>query len=346
MNTGQIVLAVLGVAMLMVVHESGHYFAARYFGMRVTTFSIGIGPPLWKYQPPGSPTVFQIAIIPFMAYVKIAGINPFEDIDPDDKESYANASVKARIVTISAGSILNYLFATVLFFFGVLMTGKDETNPDNLIVDPTIDGPAYVSGIRDGDHVLSIDGKPVKTWASMRAEVEKKVGEKLDVLVTRNGEELHFFPETGSTGTHKGRIQMGPHAVIRKVTIGEAAIYSVTEPAAVVKGTLIGIGKMVTLREKPQFLAPHEVVGEVAGAVKAGPGYAFQMLGALSAYLGAFNLLPLPALDGGRLFFLLYELIARRKPDAKMEAKIHVVGILLFLTFTMVLTVSRIFNKH
>src|SRR5215472_2229872 len=102
---GSVVLATLGLAVLMVVHEGGHYLAARHFGMRVVKFSIGFGPTLWKHRPKGSPTVYQVAIIPFLAYVQIAGMNPYDEIDPRDPESYANASLWARIVTISAGPV-------------------------------------------------------------------------------------------------------------------------------------------------------------------------------------------------------------------------------------------------
>lgn len=93
MSFAYALIAILGLAVLMVVHEGGHYLAARRFGMRVTKFSIGFGPTLWKHRSKDSPTTFQIAIIPFLAYVQIAGMNPYEDSDPKDPESYANASL-------------------------------------------------------------------------------------------------------------------------------------------------------------------------------------------------------------------------------------------------------------
>src|ERR1700733_10175116 len=99
MSVAYYALAALGLAVLMVVHECGHFFAARYFGIRVTRFSIGFGPTLIKHQPKGSTVTYQIAIIPFLAYVQIDGMNPYEEIDPKDKGSYANASLWARVVT-------------------------------------------------------------------------------------------------------------------------------------------------------------------------------------------------------------------------------------------------------
>src|SRR5271169_1514753 len=98
-------VAILGLAVLMIVHEGGHYVSARWFGMRVVRFSIGFGPTIWRHKRADSPTVYQVALIPFLAYVQIAGMNPYEEVDPKDEASYANASVLARIVTIAAGPL-------------------------------------------------------------------------------------------------------------------------------------------------------------------------------------------------------------------------------------------------
>ena len=106
MSVAYYVIAALGLAVLMVVHEGGHYLSARKFGMRVIKFSIGFGPTLWRHRPKGSPTIYQVAIIPFLAYVQIAGMNPYEENDPKDTGSYANASLWARIVTIAGGPVV------------------------------------------------------------------------------------------------------------------------------------------------------------------------------------------------------------------------------------------------
>jgi regulator of sigma E protease len=111
-----ILFGILGLGLLMVVHETGHYLAARAFKMRVTRFSIGFGPALARHTPKGSPTTYQIAIIPLLAYVQIAGMNPLEEVDPNDEGSYANASLVGRITTIVAGPLANYLSSRPCFF--------------------------------------------------------------------------------------------------------------------------------------------------------------------------------------------------------------------------------------
>src|ERR1700743_2786062 len=163
MSVAYALIAILGLAVLMVVHEGGHYLAARRFGMRVTKFSIGFGPTPWRHRPKGSPTTFQVAIIPFLAYVQIAGLNPYEEIDPKDPESYANASLWARIVTIAAGPLANYLFASVLMFFGLLIGGKEvpDAGTMRIVVEP---GPAQVAGMKTGDEVREVNGVVVHNW--------------------------------------------------------------------------------------------------------------------------------------------------------------------------------------
>src|ERR1700691_764371 len=124
MTVARYLVAILGLALLMIVHEAGHYFAARKFGMRVVRFSIGFGPTLWKHKPKDSPTIYQVALIPFLAYVQIAGMNPYEESHPQDPGRCATASLWGRIVTIAAGPLTNYFFASVLIFFGLVIGGQ------------------------------------------------------------------------------------------------------------------------------------------------------------------------------------------------------------------------------
>src|SRR5215813_4199278 len=142
MSVAYYVIAALGLALLMVVHEGGHYLAARKFGMRVVKFSIGFGPTLWRHQPKGSPTVYQIAIIPFLAYVQIAGMNPYEESEPNDAGSYANASLWGRIVTIAAGPLANYLFASVLLFAAYTVGGRPIADEGSMRISVMPGGPA------------------------------------------------------------------------------------------------------------------------------------------------------------------------------------------------------------
>ncbi|HWL89078.1 MAG TPA: M50 family metallopeptidase [Polyangiaceae bacterium] len=346
MSAAHYLIAALGLAVLMVVHEGGHYLAARRFGMRVIRFSIGFGPTIWKHRPKGSPTVYQVAIIPFLAYVQISGMNPYEDNDPKDPGSYANASLWGRIVTIAGGPLANYLFASVLMFIGFLIGGRmdvDETM--KIIVAP--DSPAAHSGMRDSDRIISVNGESMHNWDQLRVVFAGHAGDPVDVVVERDGKMETFRPVVSPKGEkYEGKIQVGQLYHITKVGVGEAAVLSVTEPPKVVFDLVKGIGGWISGKVKPELSGPVGIVKTVGGAVKNGAGDTFKLLGALSAYLGGFNLLPIPALDGGRLLFLLFEATSRRKPDAKIEARIHAVGLLMMLTLIAVVTYTEIMPKH
>jgi regulator of sigma E protease len=343
---GSIVLAALGLAVLMVVHESGHYFAARHFGMRVVKFSIGFGPTLWKHRPKGSPTVYQIAIIPFLAYVQIAGMNPYEENDPKDPGSYMNASLWGRIATIAAGPVANYLFASVLFFIGFMAGGKSVTEQDTMRISTEPGGPADVAHIVNGDKVVAVDGNAVANWDDLKKAVSSHAGESIDITLDRDGKSMHAMVKPEADGPNKGKIKVYPYTHTVPVSAGEALTLSLVEPPRVVYELVHGLVRMITLKDKPEFTGPVGIVTETARAVERGPGTAFGLLGALSAYLGGFNLLPVPALDGGRLIFLLFEAVARRKPDAKVEAHVHAFGLIMMLTLILFVTYFDLRHLH
>src|SRR5579884_2762400 len=339
-------IAILGLAVLMIVHEAGHYAAARKFGMRVVRFSIGFGPTVWKHKPKGSATVYQVAIIPFLAYVQIAGMNPYEETDPKDPASYANASLWARIVTIAAGPLTNYFFASVLIFFGLLIGGKEVPDEASMriAVEP---GPAQVAGMETGDRVLAIYGHDVHTWDELRKAVSAHPGEPVDIAIDRKGETLHETVTPGPKGDKdEGLIHVRMPTRVERVGIGEAAKMSVIAPPVFVYENVRAIGRVLAGKEKLQVNGPVGIVKETARQARTGAGVLLQFLGMLSAYLGAFNLLPFPALDGGRLLFLGFEASSRRRADAKIEAKVHAIGLLMFLTLIAVVTYTEIIPKH
>jgi regulator of sigma E protease len=346
MSVAYVLIAILGLAVLMIVHEGGHYLAARRFGMRVTRFSIGFGPTLWRHRPKGSPTTFQVAIIPFLAYVQIAGMNPYEEIDPKDPESYANASLWARIVTIAAGPLANYLFASVLMFFGFLLGGNTVVDEASMRVHVGPNGPAAQVGVKDGDKILSVNGEAIKDWDQLKKSIGAHPGEKIDVEIERGTEKVHLFPTPATEGENKGKIIVGPEYKTVPVSVGQAAVLSLKQPPKVVYGLVKGLARMIAGKEKPELSGPVGIVKEVGAAARDGIHTYLVFLGVLSAYLGGFNLLPVPALDGGRLLFLIVEALSRRRADAKVEAKVHAIGLLMFLTLIAVVTYTEIIPKH
>lgn len=340
-------VALLGLAVLMVVHEAGHFFVARAFGMRVDRFAIGIGPTIWKHQPPSSPTTYQVGLVPFMAYVQIAGLNPFEDIAPDDKESYANASLTGRISAIVAGPLANYLFASVVFFASLIARGDYSEEPV-IVVDRTlslpsengtkeVDSPAHLAGMLSGDRIVSIDGVSLDKWEEIPELVRPKAGESIEVKVLRGGQHqvIQVTPLE-----YSGRGIVGVHPETIPLSWSKALMPSIQLPATIVTVSLVSVGRMLSGQEKPQFSGPLGLMRETKKAAEAGFGSYLWILGVLSTSVAFFNMLPIPALDGGRLLFLGYEAVTRRRANQKVEAQIHMVGVLMLLA-TLVLVTYR-----
>ena len=339
MSSAAVVLAVLGLALLMVIHEGGHHVVARAFGMRVLRFSIGFGPVLWRHQPRGSSTVYQVALIPFLAYVQVAGMNPFEEVDADDEGSYANASLTARIATIGAGPLANYFFASVLFF-GSLMIGGEIVPSNSTIVEVMKGGAADTAHMKTGDKILAIDQKPIATFDEMRRIVLLHPGDHLHVDVERQGQKiaLEVTPQAKSDNSG-GQILVQAKSERVPVTLKSAVVKSLVAPAIVVDRLVVGLARIITRKEKADLAGPVGIVKIAGAAADRGMDEYLEFFGMLSAYLGGFNLLPLPALDGGRLVFLVYEAITRRRANARVEAGIHFVGLVMLLTLLAVVTV-------
>ena len=339
-------LAILGLALLMVVHEGGHFLAARRHGMRVTRFSIGFGPRLFEHQPKGSETTYQIALIPFLAFVQIDGMNPFDEIDPNDKASYANAPLAARVEAIAMGPLANYAFASVLLFFGFFLGGRDVVDDKSMRVTVMPDGAAAIAGLVTGDKILEVAGKGIGTWDDLRTTIGAHPGEAVPLAYERNGQRIVVNVTPGAKGSpSEGKIRILPTFSHENVGAAESLGLAITEPTRVVYLQIRGLVRTLTGKEKAEFSGPVGIAKEVAGAVRSGVGDALKTLAILSAYLGWFNLLPFPSLDGGRLIFLGFEALARRKPDAKLEARIHAVGLMLMLALVAFVSWGDIFKR-
>lgn len=338
-NLQYILAGIMGLGLLVIVHEAGHLLAARASGMRVIRFSIGWGPALLTYQSKRSGTIYQIAAIPFFAFVQIAGMNPFEEIDPDDKTSYANGSLFARIFAILAGPLANYLFASVLFFFVYLIGGAPQ--PTTKV--EVLDGAAKAAKLQNGDTIVAVGGKKVADWETMREQIVRSPGKPLVFDIERGKDKLQITV-TPKNEKGEGRIGVSPVSKMVPVTAKEAGFIAMTLPYRVVKESILGLGRIITGKDKADLKGPVGIVKETSKAAKAGWLPLLYFLGVLSAYLGGFNALPFPALDGGRLAFLGYEAITRRKPNTRVETVVHAFGFVMLLTLIAVVTFSDIRN--
>ena len=362
MSVMTVLVAILGLALLMIVHEGGHYLAARAAGLRVLKFSIGFGPTFFKIQPQRGywcftafgdrvkvrlrphdpekhgPTVFQVAMIPFLAYVQIAGMNPLEENDPNDKGSYANASLWGRVSTIFAGPLANYLFASVFFFASFWLSGV-PIDTTRVIVIP--DKPAVTAGIQSNDRIVEIDGTPIDTWRKLSEVVGASPDKELDIVVEREKELVSFKVTPLANADGRGLIGVQARPDTRPATLKELLTLSVTTPPEKVREQLEGFANLIRGKSKDELGGPVEMVQGMAVAVSLGWPFFLNLLGVLSAWLAAFNLLPIPALDGGRLMFLGYEAATRRRANPTVEAHIHAIGLVMMLGLMLYVTLKN-----
>lgn len=324
-----ILATAFGISLLVIVHECGHYFAARAFGMRVTRFSIGLGPVIAKFQPKGSPTIFQVCAIPVLAYVQVDGMNPFEDIDKTDPALFPNKGVFARIVTIFGGSFANYLCASVLMFGLVFFGGIPVFH---VAVERLVEGtPAASSTLHAGDVFLSVNGRRIRDNEDLVQVTRARAGQPTIYRVRRESGQTEDVTITPSSA---GQIGVGLNMAVeryRTSNLGEAFKYAVTVPVLGTMAQVQGIIQQFQRRTTEGLVGPVGITREVARSVSEGWRSYMDRLIMISIALGFFNLLPFPALDGGRLIFLFFELITRRKPNEKMEAAVHAAGLLVLL---------------
>lgn len=377
-----LLLALFALGFLIVVHEGGHYFVARWCGMRVERFSIGFGPGIKgltrKSKKTG--TVFQIAPIPFGGFVEIRGMNIAEDVDPDDKEAYPNRPAWQRFITIFAGPATNYLSAIVLAFCLFTCAGIDSSVA-YIGVGKVMKDYDAAGKLEPGDRIMQVDDQPLilGEGKSLTERVLDKQGAPMKLTVRRDGKlvEVVVTPKntgetrvTGLIGSEKmtfanGKVvadwpkitikeqtvyRLGIQTAVQtdkiKIGIGEAAERAVKYPVHQTKAIAAGLYSIVTGKEKADVGSVVRIADEFKQAFEISFERGIQLLMMLSVYLGLFNLFPLPALDGGRLVFLGYEMVTRRRANPKIEAMIHMGGILVLGVLLILVTIkdcSRLF---
>jgi regulator of sigma E protease len=338
---GYILLAILALGVLIIVHEGGHFLVARLGGMRVDRFSIGFGPKLWSFK--RGETVYQIAAIPLGGFVQIAGLNPGEEgMAADDPRAYPNRPVAWRLATIFAGPGTNYIFA-VLMMIGIYLVWGVPGAGKAPVVDLLVEGkPAAMAGFKEGDELVRIGGKEVHEVKDVIPLVNASAGNDLAVDITREGKPmtLHVKAEKDGNDWRIG-VQLGGREEWVSAPISErikrAVVYPI-EYSQFILSSLYNAGVSGIIKNGS---GPVGIVSVMKKHIEHGPRYAFMIIALISIYLGLFNLLPLPGLDGGRLVFLAWEAISRRRVNQRMEQTVHMVGVLMLLALIVVITVKN-----
>src|SRR5262245_44098403 len=219
MTAASITIAILGLALLIVLHEGGHFLVARLCGMRVERFSIGFGPPLVSFKRGG--TIFQIAPIPLGGFVQITGLNPSEDFDKSDPMVYPNRPRWMRLLTVLAGPAANYLTAIVIAF--IVLLGWGMSPKTQKIEEPAAGRPAAVAGLKAGDVLVEANGQVVDADHPISDVIKAGQGAPVSIKVLREGKEMVFVVTPDKpAGVYQVGIQIGPSGDRTPVSIGRA----------------------------------------------------------------------------------------------------------------------------
>jgi regulator of sigma E protease len=334
-----IVVAIVGLALLIVLHEAGHFLAARLCGMRVERFSIGFGNALVSFK--RGDTVYQIAPIPLGGFVQITGMNPQEEFDHDDPYVYPNRPRWMRFLVLAAGPAANYLTAIVIGFVVLLAYGQYT---GTTTVDEIVPGSAAQAvGLMPGDVVAGVGGKAVAKPVDVTQVVRGSGGSAIELKVMRQGAPvtLQISPRKDSaSGVYMIGVRFG-QARARGPFL-DAVKEAVVMPIALSAVLLKNIWDLITRKIDGGLTGPLGIAKEMAGAAKQGLLKFLEILILISVALGVFNLLPLPGLDGGRIFFVGINAVRRRDMNPNIETKIHMVGIMVLLMLLVVVTFNDI----
>lgn len=350
MDAQKIIVAILFLQILIVIHEYGHYWFAKRFGMRVSRFSIGFGPKLFGFK--RQETEFVLSLAPLGGYVQIDGMSPQDDIDPKDPAAYPNKPMWQRFIVVLMGPVANLVLA---FFCFWLMFGAGFDRPvfDKAVIGNVRAGQAAErAGLKPGDMIKKIGDKPIASFDEIPPAVQGSEGE-VDVVVLRGETELtiRVNPDVQvSSGflkklfrlDQKGSRALGieaPTEHVAGVGFVTAMSQGFTHTLERTAGTLQAFGSLISGRAQGRLTGLPGIVKLLSGSIDRGLGAVMSLMAILSINLFLFNLFPLPALDGGRLIFLGLEGIRRKPVDVKIEAIVHTLGFILLLGLILFVSV-------
>jgi regulator of sigma E protease len=343
-----IIPATVLLGVLIFVHELGHCIVAKLCGVRVLKFSLGFGPKLFSKKI--GDTEYMLSLLPLGGYVKPLGESSEEKVAEEDLPySLTHQSIPRRFAVLAAGSVFNILFAACIFA-GVYMYGMPALAAR---VGTVVDGsPAQAAGMRAGDVIESINGKKIELWEELSARVQKSRGLPLKLIVLRDGERvaLQVTPRLADDEDLFGDFISTYKIGITSPADEDAVIVKrYYPPAAVWKGvqdtwkwsklTLIGLGVMAKSPiERRKDIGGPILIGKLAGDFAQVSMMSFILLMAMiSVNLGVLNLLPIPILDGGHIFFLLIEAIKGSPVSMKRMEVAQQIGLALLLGLMVII---------
>jgi regulator of sigma E protease len=334
------------IAICVIIHESGHYAAAVWRKVQVHEFAFGMGPGLISKRA-SSGTLWSWRLFPIGGYVRMEGEEeePRPGDTPDRTRSFNIRRPWERFIIIAGGAFMNLLLAWLLTVF--LLSAHEVGNPEPVIGKLIPGRAAAEMGALPGDRVLTINGRSISKWAEIRDTLQAIGADEVEIVVRRGDGDI----------TLTGTVPMDQELGVRLWGVEPSRITYPVHKAALVGMKycwdlsvmqLNGLKNMIIGKIKPDIAGPVGIAVMAGNAARDGFWTFVMFLAIINLCLGVMNLLPLPALDGGRLVFLLFEIVSGRKFPERWENRIHQVGLVMLFVLIAIVTwqdILRIVNK-
>lgn len=335
-----LISAVLIFLVLVLVHEFGHFISAKLCGVTVHEFAIGMGPAILKKEYKG--TLYSLRCIPIGGYCAMEG----EDEESQEEGAFSNKKPWQRILILVSGAAMNLLLGLIIMCS--IMFAKDANMINVPVIDTVIEqSAAQQAGLQKGDRITKINNADIQTYMELKMELSRYKGGSIDVEYERNGEK--YSVELTPLADQDGIYYIGFVPKAEPLNFGGRLYHAWHHTMLYAKMILVSLFDLVTGSIGMESMSgPVGIVTEIGNAAQQGMQSLLSFAALITINLGLFNLLPLPALDGGRVFFILVELIIRKKIPADKEGMVHFIGFALLILLMLFATwndIARLITK-
>ena len=335
-------IAILVFGFLIFIHEFGHYIFARIFKVTITEFSLGMGPKLIWYDSKKTGIRYCLSAIPFGGYVAMVG----EDSESDDPNAFNKKPAWQRLIITVAGATVNIIVGILVVIIIISATNTQSTTIDKFYeLKPEYADSSSSKSLMVGDEIIEVNGKRVHMYEELSYEIMRNGNEPVDITVIRNGAEEVIpdvvFPVVEIQGQRIGMLDFD--TTLMPKTFGNVVGVSFTKCILIVRMCYESIIDLITGRFTVEAVSGPVGIAESLGSAAAeGVTSLLDIAALISINLGLMNLLPIPALDGGRCLLILVEMITRKKLPASLEAKINGISLAILLGLSAIIMLKDI----
>ena len=351
-----ILIFVLALSILVLVHEFGHFFAAKITGVKVEEFGLGLPPRIVGKKRWG--TIWSLNWLPIGGFCKLFGEDPNEKGATKEKNSFLSKNAWEKGLIVLGGVIMNIVLAVVIFSLVYSIVGVPIETDKVKIIGVAERSPAVEAGLKEGDWVKNVNGVEIKKGSELTEEVVKLAGENVQMLINREGEDMDLVVAVRKEAP-EGEGLMG--IVISNTEMEKIKWYQFYKgigagfKEAYFWGKVIGGGVYQMISGLLMGQVPKDVSGpigmyEATSSIRSNQGLlaVIHFFGVVSVNLAVVNVLPFPALDGGRIIFVIYELLTKKRANEKFEAMVNNIGMVILLGLILLITIgdiSKLFGR-